>query len=249
MKKRITKILAGAMALCLMVGTFAFFTDRTTQKTTGAAGAIDLVFTDTSVNEYSAEKAKDATIGNNEFCQSKVWEKGALLTAADKVLNPGDAFDLSYQLTNPATKSIDVRQRIVLKSSVVMTSEQAAEYHLTIKGGNDTETAVAGELQEDNKTIIYDLKDIIINGTKEAETGAIKDGDNDVAKYTVRLDFEQEALNAFMNSTVTIDLFATAKQHRNTTNADNFPAFENLGSITNGATIETIGDKAIEKIG
>lgn len=248
MKKRMTKILAGAMALCLLVGTFAFFTDRTTQKTTGTAGNIDLVFTDNSVNAYDAATAADAVIGNNEFCQSKVWEKGALLTAADKVLNPGDAFDLSYQLTNPATKSIDVRQRIVLFSDVEMTSEQAAEYHLTITGGNDV-TAVAGKLQEDKKTIIYDLKDIIINGTKETETGAIKDGETDVAKYTVRLDFEKEALNAFMNSTVTIDLYATAKQHRNTTNAADFPAFENLGSITNGDTIETIGGKGIEKIG
>lgn len=247
MKKRMTKILAAGMALCLLVGTFAFFTDRTTQKTTGTAGNIDLVFTDNSENSYDAATAADAVIGNNEFCQSKVWEKGALLTAADKVLNPGDAFDLSYQLTNPATKSIDVRQRIVLKSSVVMTSLQAAEYHLTITGGND-QTAVTGVLQDDNKTIIYDLKDIIINGTKETETGAIKDGETDVAKYTVRLDFEKEALNAFMNSTVTIDLYATAKQHRNTVVGD-FPAFENLGSITNGIAIETIGGKAIEKIG
>lgn len=247
MKKRMTKILAAGMALCLLVGTFAFFTDRTTQKTTGTAGNIDLVFTDNSENSYDAATAADAVIGNNEFCQSKVWEKGALLTAADKVLNPGDAFDLSYQLTNPATKSIDVRQRIVLKSSVDMTSLQAAEYHLTITGGND-QTAVTGVLQDDNKTIIYDLKDIIINGTKETETGAIKDGETDVAKYTVRLDFEKEALNAFMNSTVTIDLYATAKQHRNTVESD-FPAFENLGSITNGTAIETIGGKAIEKIG
>lgn len=247
MKKRMTKILAAGMALCLLVGTFAFFTDRTTQKTTGTAGNIDLVFTDNSENSYDAATAADAVIGNNEFCQSKVWEKGALLTAADKVLNPGDAFDLSYQLTNPATKSIDVRQRIVLKSSVVMTSLQAAEYHLTITGGND-QTAVTGVLQDDNKTIIYDLKDIIINGTKETETGAIQDGETDVAKYTVRLDFEKEALNAFMNSTVTIDLYATAKQHRNTVEGD-FPAFENLGSITNGTAIETIGGKAIEKLG
>lgn len=248
MKKRMTKILAAGMALALMVGTFAFFTDRTTQKTTGTAGNIDLVFTDNSVNTYDAATAADAVIGNNEFCQSKVWEKGALLTAADKVLNPGDAFNLDYQLTNPATKSIDVRQRIVLTSSVEMTSLEAAEYHLTITGGNN-ETAVTGVLQGDNKTIIYDLEDIIINGTKEAETGAIKDGETDVAKYTVRLDFEKNALNAFMNSTVTIDLYATAKQHRNTTNADDFPAFENLGSITNNPAIETIGGKAIEKIG
>lgn len=64
MKKRITKILAGAMALCLMVGTFAFFTDRETQKTAGKAGSIDLTWEDISAKAGS----------NNEFAQDKVWD-------------------------------------------------------------------------------------------------------------------------------------------------------------------------------
>lgn len=229
MKKRITKILAGAMALCLMVGTFAFFTDRETQKTAGKAGSIDLTWEDISAKAGS----------NNEFAQDKVWDNGGLVTAGN-IINPGDHFDLSYQLSNTGSKSIDVRQRIVLKSSVEMASEDAAEYHLTIRGGNDTATAVAGKLQPDKKTIVYDLKDIIIDGSKETEAGSIKDGDTAVAKYSVRLDFEKKALNAFMNSELNINLYAAAKQHRNTTNDADFPAFTNMGSIMTNDKWETV---------
>lgn len=248
MKKRITMILAVACCLALLVGSFAFFTDRYTTDTTATAGNIDLVWEDVSVNEYQAA-AGDAVIGNNEYCQNDVWDKHSLVTA-DGIINPGDAFDMSYKLSNDGSKSIDVRQRIVLVSDVELTSEEAAEYHLTITGGNDT-AAVAGKLQDDKKTIIYDLKDIILNGSKEtteenAVAGNLVKADN--VTYTVRFDFEKEALNRFMESTVTIDLFATAKQHRNTV-VEDFPAFEALGSVTNGAEAETIGTKVIEKIG
>lgn len=42
MKKRINKILAGAMALCLMVGTFAFFTDRVEQNASVTGGKVGI---------------------------------------------------------------------------------------------------------------------------------------------------------------------------------------------------------------
>ena len=66
MKKRMTKILAAGMALCLMVGTFAFFTDRETHNAGATAGNIDLVFTDVS----SKDAHKEATQLNTD---NLVW--------------------------------------------------------------------------------------------------------------------------------------------------------------------------------
>lgn len=240
-KTRISKALVIACALVMVVGSLAFFTDRETQSATATAGDIDLIFTDSSVNTYNADPSQ--TIGsNNQFCQSKVWDAGKLLNADDKVINPGDYFDMSYTLSNTGSKSIDVRQKLVVTSSEPMTVGKE-EYQLTViqvDGASAIKASVA-ETADGKTTYTYDLKDIILNGSKETETGA----SNGV--YTVRLDFSKEALNAFMDSDVTVNLYATAKQHRNTTETD-FPAYSELANITNGAAAETIGTKVIEKI-
>lgn len=237
-RKRISLAMVLCLALSLVVGSFAFFTDRYSTDATATAGNIDLVWEDVSVNEYKAA-AGDGVIGNNEYCQDDVWDNQSLVTAGH-IINPGDAFDMSYKLSNPGSKSMDVRQRIVLVSSEELTSLEAAEYHLTITGGNDT-AAVEGELQEDGKTIIYDLADIILNGSDETtEENAVAGNEvkDDNVTYTVRFDFEKEAKNAFMDSKVDMFLYAAAKQHRNTVEAD-FPAFTEMASIMENTNWET----------
>ena len=245
-KKKLFTVVGAVCAVSVLVGSFAFFTDRTTQDTSAVAGDINLVWDDVSVNTYSAA-AGDGVIGNNEYSQNEVWDNKSLVTEGG-IINPGDAFDMSYKLSNTGSKSIDVRQRLVLTSSEELTAD-AEEYHLTITGGNDTAT-VTGELQDDKKTIIYDLKDIILNGSKETTEENAVAGNNvqaDNATYTVKFDFEKEALNAFMDSEVEVNLYATAKQHRNTEEAD-FPDWAALGSVTNGTVAETIDDQVIEYI-
>lgn len=229
-KKTVIKFASLVCIGCLLVGSFAFFTDRTTQDSTALAGNIDLVWEDTSL----------ASGSNNEFAQDKVWDTASGLVTDGNVINPGDYFDLSYELTNDGNKSIDVRQKIVLTSSEPMTADKE-EYKLTITGGNDTVAVTPDEDESTDTVLVYNLKDIILDGSLEEEDGAVS------GAYTVRLDFAKAALNAFMDSTVDIDLYATAKQHRNTEEAD-FPAFEELGSITNGTTAETIGGKVVEYI-
>lgn len=216
-KNRITKYVAIGAALSLLVCSFAFFTDREEHQTDATAGNIDLQWVDTSVKTGS----------NNEFAQDKVWDNGALVTDGN-IINPGDYFDLSYDLNNGGSKSIDVRQKIVLTSSEPLTAANE-EYKLTITGGNDTVAVVPSAEESTATKLVYNLADIIIDGSKESEDGA-KDG-----KYTVRLDFAKAAKNAFMDSTVTVDLYVAAMQARNTETSD-FPEFTQMASImTNSA--------------
>lgn len=210
MKKRITKILAGAMALCLMVGTFAFFTDRETHNAGATAGNIDLVFTDVS--------SKDAhKVASQTNTDDLVWTDSKITKDGD-IMNPGDTFDMGYKLTNTGSKSIDVRQQLTLTSSVEL-SANAEEY--TLKCGNVTLTP---KVSDDKLSITYSIPDIILNGTIESEEGGVAQAAGQ--DYDLYLSFALAAANKFMNSTVSVQLDIMAKQHRNTTATD----FVNFGT-------------------
>lgn len=212
MKKRMTKILAAGMALALMVGTFAFFTDRETHNASATAGNIDLVFTDVS--------SKDANkVDGQTNTDDLVWTDNKITKDGD-IMNPGDKFDMGYKLTNTGSKSIDVRQQLTLVSSVAMT-DAAEEY--TLKCGNMT---ITPKVSEDKKTITYSFDDIILNGTVETEATGVAQAEGQ--DYDLYLDFAKAAANKFMDSTVSVKLDVMAKQHRNTTAAD----FVDFGTYT-----------------
>lgn len=212
MKKRMTKILAAGMALALMVGTFAFFTDRETHNAGATAGNIDLVFTDVS--------SKDANkVTGQTNTDDLVWTDNKITKDGD-IMNPGDTFDMGYKLTNNGSKSIDVRQQLTLTSSVALTAD-AEEY--TLKCGNVTITPT---VSENKLSITYAIPDIILNGTIETETDGVAQADGQ--DYDLYLDFAKAAANKFMDSTVSVKLDVMAKQHRNTTAAD----FVDFGTYT-----------------
>lgn len=212
MKKRMTKILAAGMALALMVGTFAFFTDRETHNASATAGNIDLVFTDVS--------SKDANkVDGQTNTDDLVWTDNKITKDGD-IMNPGDKFDMGYKLTNTGSKSIDVRQQLTLTSSVALTAD-AEEY--TLKCGNVTITPT---VSENKLSITYAIPDIILNGTIETETDGVAQAEGQ--DYDLYLDFAKAAANKFMDSTVSVKLDVMAKQHRNTTAAD----FVDFGTYT-----------------
>ena len=212
MKKRMTKILAAGMALALMVGTFAFFTDRETHNAGATAGNIDLVFTDVS--------SKDANkVDGQTNTDDLVWTDNKITKDGD-IMNPGDTFDMGYKLTNNGSKSIDVRQQLTLTSSVALTAA-AEEY--TLKCGNVTITPT---VSENKLSITYAIPDIILNGTIETETNGVAQAEGQ--DYDLYLDFAKAAANKFMDSTVSVKLDVMAKQHRNTTAAD----FVDFGTYT-----------------
>lgn len=212
MKKRMTKILAAGMALALMVGTFAFFTDRETHNAGATAGNIDLVFTDVS--------SKDANkVTGQTNTDDLVWTDNKITKDGD-IMNPGDTFDMGYKLTNNGSKSIAVRQQLTLTSSVALTAD-AEEY--TLKCGNVT---ITPSVSENKLSITYAIPDIILNGTIETETDGVAQTEGQ--DYDLYLDFAKAAANKFMDSTVSVKLDVMAKQHRNTTAAD----FVDFGTYT-----------------
>lgn len=92
MKKRLSKILAGAMALCLLVGTFAYFTDRVEQKGSVTGGTVGIT-ADANANWTSQLKDGPQSLDN---------------------INPGDSRSLAFTVTNTGNKAVDVRHTIKL---------------------------------------------------------------------------------------------------------------------------------------
>ena len=103
MKKRMTKILAGAMALCLVVGTFAYFTDRVEKSGSVTAGKVGIT-TDAQTAWADQLIAGPQNLDN---------------------INPGDSRSLAFTVTNTGNKAVDVRHTI--KLSVVDANGAAKE--------------------------------------------------------------------------------------------------------------------------
>lgn len=103
MKKRMTKILAGAMALCLLVGTFAYFTDRVEKSGSVTAGKVGIT------TDAQAAWADQLIAGPQNLDN----------------INPGDSRSLAFTVTNTGNKAVDVRHTI--KLSVVDAKGAAKE--------------------------------------------------------------------------------------------------------------------------
>lgn len=144
--------------------------------------------------------------------------------------NPGDTADFSYRIANDGNKSVDVRETIVLKSSVAMDAADQAEFELY--HASDVEQAANGAyvakdgaepittdakrvVSGDSKTITYVMDEYVLNGTGTA--AELEDGVNAVENETdYVLVFRDDASNAFQGAELSVELMAEAKQHRNT---------------------------------
>lgn len=194
MKKRLSKILAGAMALCLLVGTFAYFTDRVESKGSATAGTIGITEADTW-----ADTLKDAD-------GARVLDN----------LNPGDSRSLAFSVTNTGNKAVDIRHTLKLSvldskdqpkamsmradvaglemlqfeifkaSDVEVTSEDNGNQGYKLKAGAEplfksatlTDATMMGAkrtIDETNGTVTYYFADSILDGVgANAETGYAK---------------------------------------------------------------------------
>ena len=164
-----------------------------------------------------------ATAGTVDLTLTESW-------ADVSNFNPGDTADFSYRISNDGNKSVDVRETIVLKSSVAMDAADQAEFELYHAG--DVEQAANGAfvakdgaepittganrvVSTDSKTIKYVVDEYVLNGTGAAAEEEV--GVTDVEKETdYVLIFRDDASNAFQGAELTVDLMAEAKQHRNT---------------------------------
>ena len=167
-------------------------------------------------------------------------------------LKPSDGVAIAYTLTNNGNKSADIKETLVLSSSVAMTTS-APEFELydaadvTIDT-NGIATVKTGKLplatrtvSSDGKKITYDLSQFTLNGTgtdAEVETDVTS---NSKARSLV-LVFKADSANKFQNCTVTLDYLAQGKQHRNTGD-DTWTTLKN-DSITFGGAATSVVPKA-----
>lgn len=221
-------------------------------KRTLAVGALAGAVTLTGVMAYFTDRVNNsvqATAGTVDLALDADWTDVANL-------NPGDMIDLSYTIQNDGNKSVDVRERIVVKSSMAMDTEDQAQFE--IYAASDVEQDASGAyvpktdatpiatdadrvVSTDNTSIRYNLDEYTLNGTgTAAET---EDGINETSKdSSYVLVFDREAKNAFQGATVNVELVAEAKQHRNT-NDDTWNVISTDSITAGGETIEVVPAK------
>ena len=198
---------------------------RNKVKTAGAtalAGALILAGSMAYFTDHETAKAT-ATAGTVDLTLTEAW-------ADVSNFNPGDQADFSYTISNDGNKSIDVRETIVLTSSVAMDAATQAEFELyradDVEQQSDgsyvpkygAQPITTGEdriVSDDNKTIKYVIDDYVLNGTGDnAETEDGIDATSKDSEYV--LVFRNDSGNAFQGAELSVDLLAEAKQHRNT---------------------------------
>ena len=163
--------------------------------------------------------------------------------------NPGDKADIGYTIQNDGNKSVDVRERIVVKSTVAMDTADQAEFEIykasdveqdangayVPKEGAEPVTSGANRIVSgDNTSITYELAEYTLNGTganAEEEDGIVET--SKASDYV--LVFNKASLNAFQGANATVDLVAEAKQHRNT--GDDTWSVISTDSITVGGEV------------
>lgn len=271
MKKRLSKILAGAMALCLLVGTFAYFTDRVEHKATGTSGNVQIEST-------AFAGANDANVLVDRDGKDN--------------LNPGDVRDLTFTVSNMGNKAVDIRHTIKLVAedstgAALALTEEAGQAEFDIyKYGDVTYTAKAGYViadqakpvfssdsvtntlgasrTVDGNTITYTFADTTLLGKEGAANSERVENANltadtdvegfidvndtkDAVTYKYVLVFRNTSLNKFMNSGIQIDMVVEAKQHYNTN--DTWATVATQSFTAGNLTINAVPTHAEDTVG
>lgn len=209
-------VAAIAAALVLLIGaSLAYFTDNATGTAQGTAGTVKISLANFNLTNPN---------GNiNNF-------------------NPGDGRDITAAITNTGNKSVDVRETF----SITMTPANLTEFTATpptmgwaiyaksdctldSTTGNYVVNQSASPIAAPTITVNSDKSvtatyvvptDAVLNGTganREVETNATGTGtDGNIMANEYVLAMMPASDNSYQGATVTLDILAEAKQHRNT---------------------------------
>lgn len=224
---KLSGMLALAMAVVLLVGSLAYFTDRLTTKATISTIGADIT-TDPDDPTYKDD----------------LTAKWLAFNAAPKAnFNPGDKVDLSYKLANTGELALDVRETFIITSSKPMSA--TPEFRLFNGATQDAGTkaytgngVVVTETKISDTVYKYTVASYVLSGSEETIGSNAKSVDK-----TYQLVFDKTAGNAFQGATCTIDYLVEAKQHSDGGDADWVTAV-NSGTITlGGQTIPAVPAK------
>ena len=212
---------------------------------TALAGALILAGSMAYFTDRETANVK-ATAGTVDLALTEAW-------ADVSNFNPGDMADFSYTIANNGNKSVDVRETVVVKSSVAMDTAAQAEFEIyhadnveQAANGSYVPKAGAAPITEgakrvvsgDQKSIKYVIDEYVLNGTGlNAEEEAGVDKTSQDSDYV--LVFKGESSNAFQGAEVTVDLMAEAKQHRNT-NGDTWATVATDSVTMGGAAVDAV---------
>jgi len=192
------------------------------------------------------ETSADATAGTVDINLTSAW-------ADVENFNPGDKADIGYSIANSGNKSVDVRERIVVKSSVAMDTADQAEFEVykaadveqdangayIPKAGAEPVTSGADRVvSDDNTSITYNIAEYTLNGTGEnAETEDGITATENASDYV--LVFKGSSSNEFQGAEASIDLVTEAKQHRNT-GVDTWTEISTESVTVGGSSIDVV---------
>ena len=132
------------------------------------------------------------------------------LTNGLTIINPGDSNPLEFTVSTTGEKSIEVKAVMPVKAPQAFT-EADHEYKITDTDGTELE----GVLSEDKQTITYTIDDVALAGSVENDEE--KDGSTETSHaYEYKFAMDEDAKNAWQDTTANVKIEVFAKQHRNT---------------------------------
>lgn len=230
---KLSGLLALALALVMLVGSLAYFTDRISKdasfSTIGSGSGVVI------------DPDPDDPDPDPDHPDNKLSTKWATVNAkALANFNPGDKLDLSYKLANTGELAVDVRETFVITSSKAM-KDGAPQFRLfSTVSQDDAGANVGGDVVVTEKKIdaahyMYTITAYSLNGSDEKLSGVTATS-MDKAYYLV---FDKTADNSFQGATCTVDYLVEAKQHSDGGDADWVTAA--TGNLTlGGQTISAV---------
>lgn len=192
-KNAITWTLTAIGIVVLLVGTFAYFTDRAETNTElKTADASELIKVTPDGTEEGSEDPGSTL--------EDLWKANN----PDEIIEPGDEVDLSYELTNIGDSDIDVKETFILTSTVAL-DQASPEYRLFLNSFADKYGAMVGGTVVSAETIS--------ENQVKYEIAPFSLDKNESRKLDYIMVFDKYASNKFQASVCTIDYLVELRQH------------------------------------
>ena len=209
---QLTKILAIACCLTLLVGSLAYFTDRVNQTATAntvTAGIQPQQDPDVTPDDPDPDDPFTPPADPDDYL-TEWW--AYLNSKAIVNFNPGDKMTLSYILVNSGDTAMDIRETFVITSGETLSATPEFRLFNTISkdaaGATDGEAVVADESRIDDTHYKYVVPTYTLSSTSETV-----DSNPTQLGREYYLVFNKLADNDFQGVTCTIDYVVEAKQH------------------------------------
>lgn len=131
------------------------------------------------------------------------------LTDGLTIMNPGDSNDLSFTVSNAGEKSADVKAVITVTPDSAMDADNP--FKVTDNDGTELQGTIS---EEDLYSTVYELDDIVLDGSIEHDSGQAEKQLNHIYDYQFVMD--GSAPNECQGANVDVTVEVYAKQHRNT---------------------------------